>query len=991
MGYNDNILITSGASIPTPSTYQPYNYVHMRVSFDNVEILETKDAPVESSTSAMMAMLEGKNSVIYIERIGGDVSCGVNDSTVTRVITNAAEAAQYADMPSGIRTQNGSIIPHPILPDSNYPYADNGISWGTDSKGIMLPVSGGYTWNPTNLNSMAGFNSAGVSAVSAYAEKLECYGYRDDDKYVANVGSPGPTDNPILEKRIYTCAMTSSTSSSGAGAGACALCYRVHDYAMITDTTVDASGSSGLQSPYAEFTFQARKRGDSATVFDSATKQNKANNSAEIKVTIQAQGAGAMISIGNLEAKQASFAVSENDIYPPQCVPNEDGRIPLNVIYLYPTYYGLVATNSITKPLAGGSGGGTAVLVGTSLDPVRSPWNNLTVTDASGSASYAAYAKNYLKDNKGSDLEFFPTVLHETSSITDIRLKVSDGSVIKFGNQLKVLWSRCTGFWAYCPLFFHRNLKFTLYFKGAYVANGSTANFTYYVYPLAVVDSGSSESDWSGISKRGATCITATRVCSNSATMESIYKAEFHFKSSKMLRAPVEVFGAEIVLKRKEFQFSHKSGNGTFALCATTSGSNVVDGDGAKIREQYSRARTIQASTRKYLSLITSLSVTTSMDGVSGSMELDGYPIEQGIGVIQQKQSIGELDLAVDLRSNTDNTKQNDNNPNPTIFRGYGMEIATAGSDSDYRLSVKLEGVQRKMSDMKLVCAPFWDGDRLEAICLYFEQYMKLKLYMIDNKVNKYGDAKPVSNNLFSSTGTWQSEDALTKTENDVDGVNDNAFRVPRSFNWKSPAVNFQTGTACLEALKKLAELTSCVFVPANGYGVFYELNQYGCPYYVKNQIDNNHYVTFSLQEIISINMAPTYENWYNSIATFGFLRKFGRDAAVKPVSTDTVMPGINYSQTSSTLFPWSRHNVGVENGFLTKSQLKKIHNTRVRFSKAERYQGTITVVGNTRVTHMYQVIKLAGAYYYVLQISHSIDTSRKMWTTSYQVGYFST
>ena len=100
-------------------------------------------------------------------------------------------------------------------------------------------------------------------------------------------------------------------------------------------------------------------------------------------------------------------------------------------------------------------------------------------------------------------------------------------------------------------------------------------------------------------------------------------------------------------------------------------------------------------------------------------------------------------------------------------------------------------------------------------------------------------------------------------------------------------------------------------------------------------------------------------------------------------------MPGVNYTITDSTLFPWSRHNVGVENGFLTKKQLNKVHNTRVRFSKSRRAVGTVTVIGNNDITHMYQVIRIAGMYYYVLQISHSIDTGRKMWTTSYQIGYF--
>ena len=34
-------------------------------------------------------------------------------------------------------------------------------------------------------------------------------------------------------------------------------------------------------------------------------------------------------------------------------------------------------------------------------------------------------------------------------------------------------------------------------------------------------------------------------------------------------------------------------------------------------------------------------------------------------------------------------------------------------SDNNYQYTINLVGMQQKIDDMKLVCAPFWDGDKL--------------------------------------------------------------------------------------------------------------------------------------------------------------------------------------------------------------------------------------------------------------------------------------
>ena len=164
-------------------------------------------------------------------------------------------------------------------------------------------------------------------------------------------------------------------------------------------------------------------------------------------------------------------------------------------------------------------------------------------------------------------------------------------------------------------------------------------------------------------------------------------------------------------------------------------------------------------------------------------------------------------------------------------------------------------------------------------------------------------------------------------------------------------------------------------------------------PYYLKNQIRSGNYVTFDVRDIMSFNLSPSLENKYNSIATFGFIRKLTEKSG-HDTPKDNVSPGVFYTLIEpedvlegQAKFPWAKANVGVENGFQTKTELERMHRNRVMFSATDKYQGTLQVMGNTKVTHIYQVIKIGDSYFYVTNISHTIDLERKNWTTSYQVG----
>ena len=283
---------------------------------------------------------------------------------------------------------------------------------------------------------------------------------------------------------------------------------------------------------------------------------------------------------------------------------------------------------------------------------------------------------------------------------------------------------------------------------------------------------------------------------------------------------------------------------------------------------------------------------------------------------------------------------------------------------------------------------------------------------MIDHTVTKYSNAKPVatsSSDYYSLNGTWRCD-----TKYLIGGRKKASptFRLPRSINWRSPAVVFNNGMTCLEALKELGKKTGALLVPQlDGTLTFYELDNTGKPFYVDKQTD---IVVFNNSDIISFSLQPQLQNKFNSIATFGMLKH--KNAEGKTVNDENVEFGSFYTRTNEvtqahnskinnnefanatslfgddpgldygTQFPWAKHSVFVEQGFMKKSELKRVHDNRVRFASCEQYIGNLTVRGNTLVNHMYQKVRIGGVDYFVISIEHSIDAGTKVWTTSYQI-----
>ena len=97
-----------------------------------------------------------------------------------------------------------------------------------------------------------------------------------------------------------------------------------------------------------------------------------------------------------------------------------------------------------------------------------------------------------------------------------------------------------------------------------------------------------------------------------------------------------------LVLHRTNFDFDILNSNGSFTLsnCAFVSNFSAI-----------TSSASINHSKSQLFNLITDCNIQCSLDGVTGSLNLDCYPISAGINTLIREQSIGEIDLDIAFNS----------------------------------------------------------------------------------------------------------------------------------------------------------------------------------------------------------------------------------------------------------------------------------------------------------------------------------------------------
>lgn len=1039
----NNLKIVPGKNIPYHKNSR-VNCSFSYIEFKDVETVQFEKNPEESEElkRQLHTVMSGKNGLIWMRPIGGTYGTGKLDpgrSGLKIEILSPKDKEKYNKFPCGMATPAGSIVPQILVPTAFYKPIDHGMTYpasvtvtndqssrygkeggssgtsdGGDDGGDTpdAQVGKGYDWAATEIDRQWAESGYSEAYISKKLSLQSTYGERDGaNKAVTNEHSVKKgIDTPVINRREYVCDL----SETPAGPGSCAICYKFIQYNEVGDGIKDdekeqvpaiivklagyedneeeSGGGEGEGAP------PEGGGGDGGGNPEDALEEDDA---VVLEIPQNGEALGAVEGF----VGQGAMSLPDIDLMPPQCKKNENDYT-MKPVYFYPIYSGFLMTNSAVNNLKSGSNG---IFIKYN-NAVMNPIYTARITGVVKSDEVNKWIE---KDKNTELMKWFPSLYQETETKDDIALKIPRFHNIKFGKKVAVTWMKATGRFGYCPVFFHRSIKFTYYFKGEYLSENETGG-KYRFYPLVCANLGDNtdSNSWTGIKQNGATCISeqsksiegdspAIRlVSSDPDTEESIYAVDFVFEADSFQRYPIEIFGAVAVYERPDFQFEVENGNGSFEF------DKKILSVFTDAREEQDYFNTLRCSSpdvgdynnagglNSYFGLLTSVNLSASEDGVSGSMTLDGYPLEQGIKVLKQDQSIGEVDFAVKLP-----TLYNSGSTTPVpLFSGYGMEISTSDSESNYGITVQLHGVNKKMEDMQLICCPFWDGDRLEMISAYFEEYLRMQIKMLDYTVESYALAKAVTNNLYDPNGTWRAE-PNTIVNQQLENASIYTFRVPRSIDWRSPKVAFPTGMTCLAALKELGKMTGCHCIPQlDGSIVFYELNNYGYPFYVDNQLKHPEtIVQFLPSDIVSVTMSPSLAHKFNALATFGLLQK--KDENGNIMTQNDIQYGAFYTKTNAgegdgsgslqlagVNFPWSKMSVQVESAMLTKPELAQIHANRIIFATSEIYQGSIQVRGNAKVNHIYQVINVCGVNFFVISIEHAIDLSTKTWTTNYGI-----
>lgn len=988
--FNRNIKIVPGDIIEIPQEHESNSWVFTTLDFSKIDIINLQDnstsksivmkqgsGKVKIKSDYLLSMMREKEAIIVMHP---NKVCTEFEKLEEKISKQCYE--RYKDSPTMIMSPNNdALMSNPIVPigiaelEQNT-YCDNGLVFESNfddkSSRECKYYTQGFNWTPSfKSNSLIEMAKQDSNSHNLFGDRSCLYpgaGYIDmstckNKKY--DKGNRTAT-------RVYEVSNMQDSNSKLPAQGACALVYGFVD----CDPPIKGDDAS----PLIIFSLNNIIT-ENAIVFSAGP-----NGKASARV-------GSDVSIGEIGG--STGATGKGTDQPPQAE-----AIGGSTVFAYPLYNGFVFSGS---PDTGG--------MFIKYSDFQAPLNMVKIK--SNSKMTDEMKEDFLQ-NPYSQMQWFPTLVQETQFPDDLSLSLMDEitSKNKFGTKTTILkklnfinpkleWWYSTGKFAYCPLFFSPCLSFDLYFKGDSVEKSNSdylmTNSEYYIYPIGAIGNVGVDEDklYDNFTNTGAKCLEISDLYINeddmSNAIQPIYQVHFEYSYSgnttgnPLPRYPLELFGCVVATKRKKFQFSLRNENGTFS---SYSNSLIKDLD---YHNQFNVPNSDNSGLYKWMDFITNLTVSCQFQGPNGSFTLDEYAMNRDLKDVRLDQLVGEVDFKVEQVDSYHPThdypaahhQQNKRIPYDqlsTIFKGYALELRNQVSEAGHTIDGTLQGLQKKLSDMKLITAPYWDGDRLEMICQYFEQYCKIKIYMVDNEVETYEDRKEVS----YTEPTWVADkrrmigDSYTSSPD---------FRVPRSFEYSKPSVDFPTGTSCLEALNKLAEYTSCALViQPDGTVDFFELNNMGVPYYVKKQFDNDIMVSFGPQEIISLNISPYLENKYNSFVTFALLKK--RSKKTNRVQAVTTSPGIVTTFGDNT-YPWSRPNVSVENGSLTPSELKYVHANNVLFGISDIYQGQVQVYGNTKVYHLYQAVEICGVKFFVQSIDHQIDLSTKTWTTSYGLTYF--
>lgn len=353
---------------------------------------------------------------------------------------------------------------------------------------------------------------------------------------------------------------------------------------------------------------------------------------------------------------------------------------------------------------------------------------------------------------------------------------------------------------------------------------------------------------------------------------------------------------------------------------------------------------------------IESLNVTIGQDSSSGSITIDKYGIAgqhadaiQSIGSVQIT-AFGNYPLNFDdvwashSASEFDKADGTDN----ILFTGIGMGAGQSESSDGATFTIPLEGRAKKIEDIVLINAPYFDGYPLRDVIQFLATYGGLTF----DDTQYHGDPSNLDGPIASST--------------DI----------------SNPLFDFRIGTSIFDAMNELADKTHHTwYIKRDGTLHWYEIQDDAQPvpgFDWTGFYDSPGSYTLTLN---SRDNTPDFSDLRNEIVAFSLATNNTGVIEGAPLFPNIVQ----LSNPTFPTVPWSKMwAVGVP-GVMDQSALEDIANNYALKGKRYLQSGSITVAGNPYI-EPFDVWSIGGHFYHVESVSHTMDFNSKTWTTSVQV-----
>jgi hypothetical protein len=484
-----------------------------------------------------------------------------------------------------------------------------------------------------------------------------------------------------------------------------------------------------------------------------------------------------------------------------------------------------------------------------------------------------------------------------------VKILVDDSVKVNFAETVDAVGENCRFELAYVPLFFTGDCHFDTYWIASKDQTSPAIDYSYSLYPI-----------WTDNDTPTAVYGTTQRWPNPDLGDAQEYRRtrwQFNLQNHKPNRRSSEFFGYYL-RTRETREFEVDRGNGSFSL----SWSGGTPGD--------------PSPSSTWWRYVTNISTTIGLDGSSGSITVDKYGLAgQAAEAIQD---IGAVVIDMDGPTGTVAGR---------IFSGIGMGIGETESSDGGTWTIPLVGLAKKMEDIVLINAPFFDGfkvgDVLEFLCNYTGIRMNLT-----NAPNSYLDS----------------------------------HRLTASVDLATPVFDWKAGTTIQEALSQVMDdALYWYYIDRNGYAKFYELSETdGLPVY----LGPDRGASYTDTKIMTRDLSPDFDDLRNEIVVISMRE-------IEVTGTDINLPLeplILVSENATTpTFPWSRGYVQGVPGVLTETQLNTILDKAKALSRKYEITGRVTIPGNALVQPYDQ-----WGDNIIISVSHNVDFQAKSWTTDLEL-----